>query len=139
MLLGLGVLVTPVMGMLALKAYASSVTGVDVVPSVLLGCGIGLLLMGGWRGWLFLSRSGEAFELYEGGLVHSYRDTRRVVRWDDVTGLNDYSKDTALARVFGGDVSIRLKLRQGKPVHINGIVERAEHLTMKIREAVGTS
>ncbi|MGI5379758.1 hypothetical protein ACQEV2_36995 [Streptomyces sp. CA-251387] len=121
---------------LAIPAYKSSVTGDDFVPSVVLGCGFGAVLMGCWCAWLFLTRSDEAFELYVDGLVHAYRGKRRVVRWEDVADLVDNGKDTALGRAFGGDVNLRLKLAHGKPVVITGIVDRAAHLTMAVREAI---
>ncbi|MFJ8532828.1 hypothetical protein [Streptomyces sp. NPDC093591] len=70
------------------------------------------------------------------GLVNTYRGKRRVVRWEDVTNLTDHSKDTALGRVFGGNVSLQLKLTHGRPVLITGLVEGAAHLAMAVREAI---
>lgn len=135
-LLLLGLVGIPLGVVLAIPAYKSSIVGDDAVPSVVLGCGLGALLMGCWQGWLFLTRSGEAFELYVDGLVHAYRGERRVVRWEDVTDLTDNGKDTALGRAFGGNVGLRLKLAHGRPVLITGVVERAAHLAMAVREAI---
>ncbi|MGW6733613.1 hypothetical protein [Streptomyces sp. NPDC055013] len=120
----------------AMATYPNSNSGDDFVPSVVLGCGLGAVLVGCRLGWLSLTRAGEAFELYVDGLVHTYRDKRRVVRWEDVTNLTDHSKDTALGRAFGGNVSLQLKLAHGRPVLINGLVEGAAHLTMAVREAI---
>ncbi len=135
-LLLLGLVGTPLSVVLAMPAYNNSAAGDDVVPSVLIGCAVGAVIMGSWLGWLFLTRSGETFELRVDGLVHAYRGKRRVARWEHIVRLTDTSKDTALARMFGGDVSLQLKLEHGKPIHITGIVDNAEHLAMAVREAV---
>ncbi|PXY31408.1 hypothetical protein [Prauserella muralis] len=135
-LLLLGLVVTPVSVILVLPAYGNSLVGDDVLPSVLLGCGGGLLLMGAWQGVLFLTRAGEAFELYEHGLVQVYGGKRRVARWDDVTGITDNGKDTALARALGGNVNVQVKLAQGRGVVITGLTEDAEHLALAVRRAV---
>lgn len=103
---------------------------------LVLGCGLGAVLLGCRQGRLALTRPGEAFELYVDGLVHTYRDTRRVVRWHDVTGLADHSKETALGRAFGGNVSLQLKPAHGGPVVITGLVEGAAHLATAVREAI---
>lgn len=134
-----GLISSPLAVMLAIPAFESSTVGDDLVPSVLLGCCFGLVLMGCWFGWLFLSRPGETFELYEHGVVHAKRRARgerRAVRWADVTELTDFSKNHALARAFGGDVSLRIRHSGGKPIQINGLVNGAEQLTMTIRAAV---
>jgi hypothetical protein len=58
------------------------------------------------------------------------------VRWEDVTSLADHSKDTALGRAFGGNVSLQLKPAHGGPVVITGLVEGAAHLATAVREAI---
>ncbi|EQD84308.1 hypothetical protein A8924_4759 [Saccharopolyspora erythraea NRRL 2338] len=136
-LLVVGLVTTVLFVVLAIPAYANSVTGDDVVPSVGLGAGVGLLLLGGWQGWLSLARRGESFQLHEGGLVHSYSGREvRAVRWDDVADITDHAKDTALARLLGGDVNCRIKPTGGKAVVITGLVDGAEHLVSAVRRAV---
>ncbi|WP_249124944.1 hypothetical protein [Saccharopolyspora erythraea] len=136
-LLLLGLVTTVLFVVLAIPTYANSVTGDDVVPSVGLGAGVGLLLLGGWQGWLSLARRGESFQLHEGGLVHSYRGREvRAVRWDDIADITDHAKDTALARLLGGDVNCRIKPTEGKAVVITGLVDGAEYLVAAVRRAV---
>lgn len=85
---------------------------------------------------MFLACSGEAFGLHVDGLVHAYRGKRRAVRWEKVIRLTDSSKDTALGRMLGGNVSLQLKLEHGRPILITGVVDNAAHLAMAVREAV---
>lgn len=132
----LGVVVTPLSLLLAGQAYDTQAPGDDFVPSLLAGVGIGLLGVGCGVGWLFRARAGEAFDLHAGGLVHSYKNHRRAVRWSDITEVTDLGKDTALARLLGADVTVQLKLAQGRPITITALTAEATDLVAAVRRGV---
>jgi hypothetical protein len=106
------------------------------IPSVIIGIGLGLLLVGIWLGWLFLTRSGEAFTVHEGGLVHAYAERSRAITWGEIAEVVDQGKDTVPARVLGGDVSCRIKLNNGgRALVITGHTRDAGHLVETVRQA----
>ncbi|WP_242910918.1 hypothetical protein [Actinomadura terrae] len=114
-------------------------TGGDplVFPSILLGLGIGMLIMGGWIGVLALNRRGEVFELHDNGLRYSRVGRFERVTWRDVECLviRD-GKDNAFARWAGGDVSCTVVLTEGRRLAITGLTENAAQLVRHIDAAM---
>jgi hypothetical protein len=108
----------------------------DIVPWVVLGCALGLLLIGGWLGWRSLRRRGEAFELHEGGLVHTWKDHSRTVAWTEMGKITDHGSDRGLAPALGGEVNCRIEVADGKPLAFTALTEDAAGLLATIRRAV---
>ncbi|WP_028927202.1 hypothetical protein [Pseudonocardia acaciae] len=131
----LGVVVTPLSVLFAIPMFASGIPIAMLGAGILIGLGIRFVFMGWWLRRLFATRSGEVFELHTDGLVHSYRDERRVVRWADITQITGTIKDTILAVAFG-PAGVRLRLAHGEPVLITGLTEGAEDLVAAVRKAV---
>jgi hypothetical protein len=131
----LGVLVTAVGVPMCVVAYENSASTDDFVPSVALGIGLGLLLMGGWVGRRYFAYSGEVFELYEGGFVHAYAGKTVPITWAQIKKVASTGKDTAFARAVGGDVSCRITTTDGRTILITGLTEGARDLTEAITRA----
>ncbi|MEV6910385.1 hypothetical protein [Amycolatopsis sp. NPDC051071] len=106
-------------------------------PGIIIGCGLGLALLGVSRAWQAVRRRGEVFTLYEAGLVHTWGKTTTVVPWNVIDTVTDHSKTNALAKVFGGDVSCLVKLGDGRKVLINGYTEGAAVLMHNVFQATG--
>jgi hypothetical protein len=131
----LGVVVTAIGVPMCVITYQNSVSTDDLVPSFVLGCGLGLLLMGGWMGRRYFAYSGEVFELYEGGIVHAYAGKRFPVSWAQIKKVASTGKDTALARAMGGDVSCRITTTEGRTILITGLTEGARDLAEAVTRA----
>lgn len=115
----------------------AGVSGGEMVIGLVIGCGLGLALMGAWGCWHAISKRGEIFTLYEQGFVHTWRRSTTVVPWTKVAVAVDHAKKNALAKAFGGDVGCLVKLTDGRKILINGFTEGAALLAHNIFEAVG--
>jgi hypothetical protein len=131
----LGIVVTAVGVPMCVIAYQNPVSTDDLVPSFVLGAGLGLLLMGGWLGRRYFVYSGEVFELYEGGIVHAYAGKRFPISWAQIKKVANTGKDTALARAIGGDVSCRITTTDGRAIVITGLTEGARDLADTVTRA----
>jgi hypothetical protein len=134
----LGVLVTAIGVPMCVVAYENSVSTDDLVPSFVLGAGLGLLLMGGWMGRRYYAYSGEVFELYEGGFVHAYAGKTVPVAWSQIKKVANTGKDNAFTRAMGGDVSCRVTTTDGRAILITGLTEGARDLAEAITRAART-
>jgi hypothetical protein len=108
----------------------------DIVPWAILGCALGLLLVGGLLGWRSLRRRGEAIELHTGGVVHTWRHHSRTVAWTDMGTITDQGSDRGLAPALGGEVNCRIEVAGGKPLAFTALTEDAADLLAAIRRAV---
>jgi hypothetical protein len=108
----------------------------DIVPWAVLGCALGLLVAGGWLGVHALRRRGEAFELHEGGLVHTWKRHSRTVAWTDIEKITDQGSDRGLAPALGGQVNCRIEVTGGRPLVFTALTEDAAGLAATIRRAV---
>ncbi|ONI78573.1 hypothetical protein ALI144C_27520 [Actinosynnema sp. ALI-1.44] len=106
-------------------------TGVDplLLPSVVVGLGVGMVLMGAWIGIWFLTCRGEVFELHDNGLRYSRIGRSQSIPWADVDRVvvRD-GKNTALARWAGGDINCTVHLAGGGKLTITGLTENAGQL-----------
>ncbi|GAA4543942.1 hypothetical protein GCM10023192_53860 [Amycolatopsis samaneae] len=114
-------------------------TGADPLwlPSVAVGLGLGMLLMGGWWGVHSFTHRGEFFELHDNGLRHSRGGRTRSVPWAQVRRVTTGSgRNTALTRWAGGTFTCTLHLADGKKLTFTALTEDAVHLARQIRTAV---
>lgn len=131
----IGVLVTAVGVPMCVVAYENSVSTDDLVPSFVLGAGLGLLLMGGWLGRRYFAYSGEVFELYEGGFVHAYAGKSIPIAWAQIKKVANTGKDNAFARAMGGDISCRITTTDGRTILLTGLTEGARDLAEAVTRA----
>nr|WP_221472565.1 hypothetical protein [Amycolatopsis umgeniensis] len=122
---------------LFLMGQEAGVSGGEMFIGLVIGCGLGLALMGAWLCWQAIGKRGETFTLYEQGFVHTWRKSTTVVPWDVIEAVVDHTKSNVLARTLGGDVGCLVKLADGRKILINGFTEGAAMLTYNIFEAVG--
>lgn len=108
----------------------------DMVPWAVLGCALGLLAVGVWLGWRALRRRGEAFELHEGGLVHTWRRHSRPVAWTEMGKITDRGSDRGLAPAMGGEVNCHIEVAGGPPLIFTALTEDAAGLLVTVRRAV---
>ncbi|MGW0520851.1 hypothetical protein [Crossiella sp. NPDC003009] len=107
-----------------------------LLPSVAVGLGLGMLLVGVWAGIWFLSRRGEVFELHDNGLRYSRADRSRIITWADVDRVVvNHGKNTALARWVGGDLNCAIHLSGGGKVSITGLTKDARQLARHVENA----
>ncbi len=106
-------------------------------PGIIIGGGLGLTLLGVSRAWQAARRRDEVFTLYEAGFVHTWGKTTTVVPWNAIETVTDHSRNNALAKAFGGDVSCLVKLGDGRKVLINGYTEGAAVLMHSVLQATG--
>lgn len=133
MLIGLPLLV---LGTFALLILMNGRPGaIMAVVGALLGSGLALVIYGIVFAVQAVWRRDEGFTLYEGGFVHSWRDESAVVRWGDIGTVMDVGKNTALARLLGGDIKCLVVLVGGRKVVINAFTDDAVVLVGRIREA----
>ncbi|MFK0250555.1 hypothetical protein ACIQUM_38165 [Amycolatopsis azurea] len=115
----------------------AGVSGGETFIGLVIGCGLGLALVGAWGCWQAVGRRGEAFTLYEQGFVHTWRKSTTIVPWTAIEVAIDHTRKNVLAKAFGGDVGCLVKLTDGRKILINGFTEGAAVLTHDIFEAVG--
>ncbi|AUI63929.1 hypothetical protein [Amycolatopsis sp. BJA-103] len=121
---------------LFLMGQEAGVFGGEMFLGLVIGCGLGLMLMGGWLCWQAVGKRGETFTLYERGFVHTWRRSTTIVPWDSIEVVVDHTKSNILAKTLGGDVGCVVKLADGRKILINGFTEGAAMLTYDISEAV---
>lgn len=109
--------------------------GPGAVPAVVIGIGLGGVLIAGWQGWLYLTRTGEVFRLHVDGIEHAYSGSRRAVPWGDIVTVSREGKDTALARALGGDTVCRIKTGDGAALTITGLTADARALIDAVWQA----
>ncbi|HEX6353059.1 hypothetical protein [Actinophytocola sp.] len=113
-------------------------TGGDplLLPSAVVGLGVGLLLMGVWTGIWYLTHRGEVFELRDNGVRYSRSGRAQSITWADIDRVSIRpGKDTALARWVGGDVNCTIHLAGGGKVTITGLTEGAGELVEHVETA----
>lgn len=113
-------------------------TGGDplLLPSLVVGLGLGMLVTGAWIGVYCYTRRGEVFELHDDGLRYSRVGRCRSISWagvDRVVLRN--GKNTAFARWAGGDIGCTIHLAGGAKLSITGLTENAEQLIRQIQTA----
>ncbi|MET9629689.1 hypothetical protein ABZX92_19725 [Lentzea sp. NPDC006480] len=101
----------------------------------ILGLGLGLMIFAIVFAVQAVWRRGEGFTLYEGGFVHSWRDNVVVVPWGDIGTVVDTGRNTAIARLLGGDFGCLVVLTSGRKIVINAFTDNAAVLVGHIREA----
>ncbi|WP_410658865.1 hypothetical protein [Amycolatopsis sp. lyj-112] len=109
----------------------------QMIPGVIIGCGLGLALLGISLAWQAARKRGEVFTLYEAGFVHTWGKVTTVVPWNAIATAVDHSKTNILAKTFGGDVGCLVRLADGRKVLINGYTEGAALLAHNIFVATG--
>jgi hypothetical protein len=108
---------------------------VMALPGAMLGSGLALVIFGIVFAVQAVRRRDEGFTLYERGFVHAWRDQSVVVPWSDIGTVVDTGKNTALARLLGGDIRFLVVLLGGRKIVINGFTVGATVLAGRIREA----
>ncbi|WP_158854873.1 hypothetical protein [Saccharothrix deserti] len=107
-----------------------------LLPSLVVGLGLGSLLMGVGIGVWFLTHRGEVFQLHENGLRYSRANRSQSFTWADVDHVVVRpGKDTALARWAGGDINCAIRLIGGGKVTITGLTHDARQLVQHIQTA----
>jgi hypothetical protein len=111
-------------------------SGPAVLPGGLLGLGFVGLLIGVLRLVQATRARGEAFFVYEQGLVHRRAGGEAVIRWTDIASVTEGGKDSGPARYLGNDVGCRLRLKQGGSINFTGYTKGADRLASTIASAV---
>ena len=125
-----------VLGTFAVLIFMNGRPGaIMAVVGAMLGSGLGLVIFGIVFAVQAARRRDEGFTLYEGGFVHAWRDQSVVVPWGDIGTVMDTGKNTALARLLGGDIRFLVVLIGGRKIVINGFTVGATVLAGRIREA----
>ncbi len=122
---------------LIVDAGPNGAGGNATIPGLVVGCGLGLVVLGFWRGWQFAVRRGEVFTLYEGGFVHTFGGTTTVVPWQAIASVTNGGKNSFFARTFGNDVNCVVKLADGRNVTVTGFTEGACLLAYSLGQAAG--
>ena len=139
-MLALGVVLAPLTVLMVVVAYANTTSSDDLVPSFVLGCVLGMLIMGVWLGVISFTRAHEFFELHEEGLAYVRGQKRRVVRFDEVETLKDLGQNNIVARIFaraaGGPTPVHVKPHRGQGLVIPSLLQDTESLIEKVRRAV---
>ncbi|MDT7784719.1 MAG: hypothetical protein QOF58_3138 [Pseudonocardiales bacterium] len=124
------------LGTFSLLIFMNDRAGANMaVSGAILGSGLGLVIFAIVFAVQAVWRRDEGFALYEGGFVHSWRDKSVVVRWGDIGTVMDIGKNTALARLLGGNIGCLVVLVGGGKIVINGFTDGAVVLAGRIREA----
>ncbi|PRX46998.1 hypothetical protein B0I33_10695 [Prauserella shujinwangii] len=113
--------------------------GAMVFPALVGGLGLGAFVVGLWQAVLSVTRTDEAFILYEGGLVHSYAGRSCALSWSDIADVKDAGRDTAVHRALGGDIAYSVTLHSPvngrRNVTITGFTDDAVRLAETVRQA----
>ncbi|MFC3448650.1 hypothetical protein [Amycolatopsis speibonae] len=123
--------------LLFVMGQEAGVSGGEMVVGLVIGCGLGVALLGVWLCWNAVGKRGETFTLYEQGFVHTWRKSTTIVPWTAVDVVIDHTKKNVFAKALGGDVGCLVKLTDGRKILINGFTEGAAVLAHDIFEAVG--
>jgi hypothetical protein len=107
-----------------------------LLPSAVVGLGLGLLLTGLWVGIWFLTHRREVFELHDNGLRYSRAGSSQIITWADVDRVvvRD-GKNTALTRWGGSDINCTIHLVGGGKITITGLTEDAGQLVRHVETA----
>ncbi|OXM42637.1 hypothetical protein [Amycolatopsis alba] len=115
----------------------AGVSGGELFIGAVVGCGLGLALVGAWGCWHAIGKRDETFTLYERGFVHTWGKCTTVVPWTAIEVAIDHTRKNIVAKALGGDVGCLVKLTDGRKILINGFTRNAALLTRTIFEAVG--
>lgn len=129
-----------VVGLAILVAVMVSDATPGVAFGFVAGLGIAALINGIRQGRLAATRPDEVFRLYEGGFVHAYGGTSRVITWDEITKVDNRTGKIIAGVWFGYEVYYRIKIDPSvggdRTILITGIIDDAYHLGEAVRRAV---
>jgi len=103
-----------------------------VIGGALAAFAIGLLFA--VTSWI---RRGEAFDVHERGLVHSFAGQRRLIGWAQIADVKPTPyKEGWMARTLGREGHTRFLLHDGKKVVVTGFTPGVEFLVHAVERAV---